>query len=61
MSLREGDFYDLERTIFERTVRSLNTADVQLWNSTIELEQRRGDYLERLETEILSMCEYLGS
>jgi len=55
-----GDMFDLERVITERTISSLNSGNVELWNSTVGLEARRDEYYERAAAEIRAMCSYLG-
>src|SRR3972149_654299 len=44
----------------EITISSLNSGNVELWNSTVGLEARRDEYYERAAAEIRAMCSYLG-
>lgn len=59
MSLRQGDFYDLERLTIQETIDGIVNLDVDAWNGSAFLEAQRTSYLESARVEMRTICEFV--
>jgi hypothetical protein len=59
MSLRVGDLYDLLRLMISNQLQGINSGNVSAWNYSVDLQDRRDDYIARAETEIVWLCGWL--
>ncbi|HEU0073628.1 MAG TPA: hypothetical protein VFS30_06420 [Dehalococcoidia bacterium] len=60
MSLRQGDFYDLERLTVQQTIAGVTNLDAAKWNGAASLEAQRSSYLETARAEMRAACAYLN-
>jgi len=59
MSLRQGNFLDLERLTIQQTIQGVANKDVEEWNAAVILEGERNSYLESARAEMRVVCEFL--
>lgn len=59
MSLRQGDFYDLDRLTIQQTIQGVVNLDTDAWNGAAALDEQRTSYLDSARAEMKAVCAYL--
>lgn len=61
MSLRQGNFYDLDRLTVQETIQGVVNLDADAWNGAASLDAQRTTYLDSARSEMRAVCDYLQS